>query len=180
MNCPSPKCACEIPDDSFYCDQCGKELSKCQQCGSLVAGRFCPKDGSKTIALSQAIPMSPAPTVSSHQAPATLANATIRVPLGGNQVSKLKLIHVGGTILECSGETPLGRRAGPHAGFLAAFDTVSGTHGKVFPRGSDWIFVDSGSTNGSKVNGQPCVPNTEVPIHPGDQLELATQKFQIG
>ncbi|MBP5447783.1 MAG: zinc ribbon domain-containing protein [Treponema sp.] len=52
MICPSKNCQKEIPDDSFFCDQCGIRLLKCSVCGKLAArGNFCGKCGGKMTAL---------------------------------------------------------------------------------------------------------------------------------
>ncbi len=39
-----PFCSVEIEDDSFYCDQCGKELMICPTCRTFGKGKFCTKD----------------------------------------------------------------------------------------------------------------------------------------
>jgi hypothetical protein len=44
-----PFCRAELLDDSFFCDQCGKELKICLDCHSFVAGKFCTNCSSKNI-----------------------------------------------------------------------------------------------------------------------------------
>lgn len=45
MICPVPSCKAEIPDDSFFCDQCGIQLKRCTKCFSVGYGKFCGKCG---------------------------------------------------------------------------------------------------------------------------------------
>ena len=44
-----PECRKMIPDDSAYCDQCGKELKWCPQCKRPKRGTECPLCGSVLI-----------------------------------------------------------------------------------------------------------------------------------
>jgi hypothetical protein len=49
---------------------------------------------------------------------------------------------------------------------------ISRQHAEIRPRGGSWVLTDLGSTNGSRINGQP-VERTEV-IRPGDEIELGS------
>jgi FHA domain-containing protein len=49
---------------------------------------------------------------------------------------------------------------------------VSRQHAEVRPRGSSWVLIDLGSTNGSLLNGRR-IEEPEV-IEPGDEIELGT------
>ncbi|MBV9818837.1 MAG: FHA domain-containing protein [Solirubrobacterales bacterium] len=49
---------------------------------------------------------------------------------------------------------------------------VSRAHAEIRPRGGSWVLSDVGSTNGSRLNGQP-VEEPEV-LKPGDEIELGT------
>ena len=44
-----PECRKMIPDDSAYCDQCGKELKWCPQCKRPKRGTECPLCGSVLV-----------------------------------------------------------------------------------------------------------------------------------
>ena len=44
-----PECRKMIPDDSAYCDQCGKELKWCPQCKRPKRGTECPLCGSTLV-----------------------------------------------------------------------------------------------------------------------------------
>ncbi len=48
-----PYCKSDIDDDSFHCDQCGKELFVCPQCGLAGKGRNCVEDGAKLVSRKQ-------------------------------------------------------------------------------------------------------------------------------
>src|SRR5579859_6454885 len=43
MNCAN--CGSEIEKDSFFCDQCGREVLLCVTCGAPGKGSFCENDG---------------------------------------------------------------------------------------------------------------------------------------
>ena len=60
MKCPL--CRAEVPDDSYFCDQCGKEFKFCPECGAkrpaaadgwecscgaVNKGKFCSECGAK-------------------------------------------------------------------------------------------------------------------------------------
>ena len=192
MTCPNVKCASQIPDDSQFCDQCGKLIMKCPKCGILGTSKFCTKDGSpmQSRAMEPLISNSPPPSVPvdppvqvSPVTPAPSAaipdaGATIRSP-SPFQDSLLQLLHAGGIQLSCPPESILGRKAGPHSAYLAAYSYISGQHGKVILKGGTWYYVDLGSTNGSRLNGGACAAQTEYPIKAKDILELGDQKFQV-
>ena len=44
-----PDCRSQIPDDSAFCDQCGKELNGCPECRRPKRGTECPFCGSDLI-----------------------------------------------------------------------------------------------------------------------------------
>ncbi len=56
---------------------------------------------------------------------------------------------------------------------------ISRQHAEIRPRGGSWVLTDLGSTNGSRINGQP-VERSEV-IRPGDEIELGSTilKFEL-
>ena len=45
--------------------------------------------------------------------------------------------------------------------------------------GNNWEISDSGSTNGTYVNGSKLVPGTWVALKKGDQVKIATVKFNV-
>ena len=44
-----PKCKADIPDDSWFCDQCGCELMFCPKCKSPAKGKRCTQCGSELV-----------------------------------------------------------------------------------------------------------------------------------
>ena len=46
-------CKSDIDNDSFHCDQCGKELLVCPTCGKSGKGKNCVEDGSKLFSPKQ-------------------------------------------------------------------------------------------------------------------------------
>ena len=48
--------------------------------------------------------------------------------------------------------------------------SVSGHHGRFERRGNEWCVVDTGSSNGTKVNSTPIKENSPTPIKDGDVL----------
>ena len=191
MTCPNPKCVSQIPDESQFCDQCGKLIMKCPKCEELGTSKFCTKDGSPMQPramepLTTTPPSSASGAPTAQTSPAVAApnaavpdpGATVRSPSPFTG-SLLQLLHAGGLQLSCASESILGRKAGPHAAYLAAYSYISGQHGKILLKGGTWYYLDLGSTNGSRLNGSACVAQTEYPIKAKDILELGDQKFQV-
>ena len=56
---------------------------------------------------------------------------------------------------------------------------VSRQHAEIRPRGGSWVLTDLGSTNGSRINGQP-VERPEV-VRSGDEIELGATvlRFEV-
>jgi predicted component of type VI protein secretion system len=52
--------------------------------------------------------------------------------------------------------------------------SVSSHHAELTLHGTDYVFKDIGSTNGSRLNGQEAPPDGEHPLRPGDHLLLGS------
>ena len=50
--------------------------------------------------------------------------------------------------------------------------SVSSRHAVLTLRGHDYVLVDIGSTNGTRVNGEDLAPDTERPLQDGDQIRF--------
>ncbi len=50
--------------------------------------------------------------------------------------------------------------------------SVSSRHAILTLRGTDYVLVDIGSTNGTRVNGQDLAPDTEVALSDGDTIRF--------
>lgn len=54
---------------------------------------------------------------------------------------------------------------------------VSRVHGELLRKGQEWILRDLGSKNGSRLNGEPLLPNREYPMKDGDRITAAQAEF---
>ena len=75
-------------------------------------------------------------------------------------------------------EGPFGRTSGIYPEF-ASCKYISGRHGAFTRTAIGWTVVDSGSTNGTFVNGMRLTPGVETPIRIGDKLTIATIDFNV-
>ena len=148
-----PDCRQMIPDDSAFCDQCGKELKWCPECGRPKRGTECPVCGSDLIPGRKylASPVTPGP----------------------DRVSPVALVGNGWRLTLQEG--PFGRRGGiwPE---LSSCPYVSGSHGNIVKSGADWVIEDSGSTNGTYVNGARIQRQA---LKKGDRVRIATLDFTV-
>ena len=166
-----PECRNMIPDDSAFCDQCGKELKWCPVCKRPKRGTECPVcasdliPGRKYLAGGAAVEQNPAAVPSTDQSKPVQASA-----------GPTRLVGNGWSLpLQPGG---FGRRGGMWPE-LASCQYVSGSHGEI-SRGSDgWILVDIGSTNGTFVNGQRLESGRGFPLKKGDRVRIATLDFTV-
>ena len=151
-----PDCRQMIPDDSAFCDQCGKELKWCPECRRPKRGTECPVCGSDLIPGRKylASPVTPGPSPVISKSPSALVGNGWRLTLQ---------------------EGPFGRRGGiwPE---LSSCPYVSGNHGKIVKSGADWVIEDSGSTNGTYVNGARIQRQV---LKNGDRVRIATLDFTV-
>lgn len=172
-------CQSQVEDDSFFCDQCGKEIMICIECGRTGQGKCCDEDGSELVSAKSRFGQKE--NKSASQATDTLFNnpviqsndqgnvvsnipqpqtgpATINnppSPLKTNlAVPALRLVNTNlGLSLEITSGETIGRTTGPYAPKLAGFPGISGKH-LVFSydNSNGWSFRDIGSSNGTKYN----------------------------
>ena len=64
------------------------------------------------------------------------------------------------------------------ATILLDIGTISGVHCRIEKKGGMWLITDLGSTNGTRVNGQPVLQGQSMAISHGDRIELATAQFE--
>jgi pSer/pThr/pTyr-binding forkhead associated (FHA) protein len=57
--------------------------------------------------------------------------------------------------------------------------TVSRRHARLFGTLGRLQLMDLGSTNGTRVNGQPCAARVAVTVSPGDRLRFGDQEFVL-
>ena len=148
MNCPF--CRTAIPDDSHYCDTCGKELMFCPECGKPRRGTMCAACGADLVKADAFFEASSACGLS-------LCGEGLNLPLA---------------------EGEFGRSLGiwPQ---LGSFKYVSGRHGRIARCRDEWTLTDLGSTNGTVVNGMKLDKGVPHPVKRGDTVEIATYKFTV-
>ena len=194
-----PECRQMIPDDSAFCDQCGKELKWCPECKRPKRGTECPVCGADLIpgrkyrsvtpsaaekspaatggpVISSAAEKSPAdpgaPVISSA---AEKSPAATGAPVISSVAEKSPAALVGNGWRLPLQEGPFGRRGGiwPE---LSSCQYVSGSHGNIVKAGADWVIEDVGSTNGTYVNGARIQRQT---LKKGDRVKIATLEFTV-
>ena len=189
-----PECRKMIPDDSAYCDQCGKELKWCPQCKRPNRGTECPLCGSILIPGRQYLGGgsgvsggsggsgvsggSGASGVSGGGAASGGAAGTSGGASGGGAafgggIVPTALVGNGWRLILQEG--PFGRTGGiwPE---LASCRYVSGNHGRISKTSAGWQVEDCGSTNGTFVNG---VRVQKQILKRGDILRIATLDFTL-
>lgn len=162
-----PECRKMIPDDSAYCDQCGKELKWCPQCKRPKRGTECPLCGSVLVPGRQYLGGGSGVSGGSGGA----AGASVGVSSGG--IVPTALVGNGWRLILQEG--PFGRTGGiwPE---LASCRYVSGNHGRISKTAAGWQVEDCGSTNGTFLNGVRVQKQT---LKRGDILRIATLDFTL-
>lgn len=74
-----------------------------------------------------------------------------------------------GEILEIGRKPALGGKKK----LILPYPEVSGQHAEIRCKSSGWTVVDSGSTNGTTVNGTRLTPGREYPLRSGDMVQIA-------
>ena len=192
-----PECRKMIPDDSAYCDQCGKELKWCPQCKRPKRGTECPLCGSVLIPGRQYLGGGSGVSGGSGGAAGGLGGSGGALgggaPFGGASGTSGGASGGGAAFGGASGggivptalvgngwrlilqEGPFGRTGGiwPE---LASCRYVSGNHGRISKTAAGWQVEDCGSTNGTFVN---CVRVQKQTLKRGDILRIATLDFTL-
>lgn len=152
MSMTCPFCRAAIPDDSWYCDQCGKELHFCPDCRKPKRGTQCAACGSDLIGAEEFFCQSE-----------DCSGVLFMVSEG----RKIKLR-----------EGVFGRTQGVYEEF-SEDRYVSGRHGEFRHNGGVWQVRDLGSTNGTFVDGRRLVENVWNDLAPGMVLKIATDKYKL-
>ena len=164
-----PFCRAEVPDDSRFCDQCGKEFMFCPDCGKPKRGTMCAACGAALIKAEAFFDSS------AKSAPQPSESILPPGPAGPAKAGSL--LSGEGIVLQLK-EGDFGRRGGIWPA-LSAFPYVSGLHGHIGRQGEFWTITDLGSTNGTKVNGKPLTKGAACPFKAGDTIEIATSRFIV-
>ena len=147
-------CSSEIEQDSFFCDQCGREIFMCPECNTPRTGTFCEEHGAELISAKlfkktgsgtdQQVDIQPIPDTRPGEQPS---------PHAGDSSSPPALQLISKDPVLCLIISPgdiLGRTQGPFAGQLGSLRTLSGKHLQFHYKMEGWVVKDLGSTNTTK------------------------------
>jgi predicted RNA-binding Zn-ribbon protein involved in translation (DUF1610 family) len=174
MICPNKFCNQEVPDDSFFCDQCGLKILRCTKCGTAGINKFCGKCGSP-MAFKESRSQTEVPI----ETPQVPKNTSATIVVLQNQ-KKLLLCHSEGWNLEISTGDILGRTNGNHTDKLGKFPVISSNHAKLTFENNQWFITDLKSTNKTYVGSTQAQPGVPIAIKNNDVIQLANVKFIVG
>lgn len=171
MTCPW--CKAEIEDDSWFCDQCGKEIKICPRCGKPGKGKACIYDGSPLVKASEH------KGLSGGQAGVGVRSAPVVMSQVG--VSELHLINRNlGLDLVIQDQDIIGRAEGRFAGIFSPHKRVSRKHCQFkFDPTSGWMVADLGSTNGTIYENTPIKQNEFVVLKNGTFIIIGDIEFYV-
>lgn len=186
-------CNSDIENDSFHCDQCGKEIFLCPNCNLPRKGKHCVEDNGKlyspkqksnaNITTSQPISINPTPQNNS-----ILKNISQPVSPSNSQNPILKIVNTHLKIdIEIKNGDIIGRTEGNYSNLFNQFSQISGKHVQFnFDNVNGWQIKDFGSTNGSAVSDNPnwqTVPKLKqdipVQVKNNSLLLIANIEFQV-
>ena len=153
MKCPY--CKEIIDDDSWFCDQCGKEMKFCPECHQPRRGTECPACGADLVSAKK------------HQA----SDSAVETKKG------LSLLEGDGFSLPLK-EGIFGRTTGIYPEFSGQI-YISGRHGELRCEKGQWQIRDLGSHNGTFLNGKKLETNVWTELHLGDKLKIATTHLTV-
>ena len=197
-----PFCSKSIDRDSCYCDQCGKLLLICLDCGAFVQNKLCGKCRSKQhISVkeqrqqnqNQTKLIQTADKTPQKQAANEAANEVSERPVkkresASNMPPKpqgLQFMNRDESIrLLFNPEQKcwlLGRTEGDFTASLKQDSFVSRRHALVEYNASDkgWYITDLQSTNGILINNKMLLPDKPYPFKTGDQIQIGSNQFLI-
>ena len=101
-----------------------------------------------------------------------------------NALGRLKVVQPGsdvrlhaGSLLNLAGDSALG--AAPDNDLVLGDRFVSGYHARLRWDGQTWWLEDLGSTNGSMVNHNLCLPHTPQPVPTGGLIQVGDMSFEL-
>ena len=156
MKCPS--CDHELPEASVRCEHCGVQLE-----GEKPDQAMFGKDSTKELEIPEDVDSTKEPRIT------------------------LQLVDSGDilTIPE-SAEFNIGRSISGSekpdidlSSYAAYEHGVSRSHAKIKTYEQQFVIVDLGSSNGTRVNGQKIIPDVECLITHGDVISLGKLRIQV-
>lgn len=197
-------CQAQVEDDSFFCDQCGKEILICSQCGKTGIGKRCIDDGKPLMpAQMKALGMSSLPAsvpvgIVAQQpvgasAPSVVPSAVNQVTQGQSAVpsgvSALTLVNntLNLRITIQDGDL-IGRSQGQHTAIFGQHGQVSGQHARFTHdrQQNVWYVTDLNSSNYTKLGSSSdwsttprLPPHSPMPLANGQRLLIAHLEFII-
>ena len=164
-------CLLEIEDNSTYCDQCGKPVMICSECGYTGTVKTCPNDGMKLTLNND---------VKNYLARNFFKTEREKSSVQASTIPVLKLSNRALDVnLEVMNNDILGRTTGKFAQRISGLKQLSSKHVSFLFGKEGWIVTDLGSTNGTKINGKQLIPMQPEKIKPGDLLILANIEFYV-
>jgi hypothetical protein len=171
MKCPF--CKAIIDDDSWFCDQCGKELKFCPECRQPKRGTECAACGADLVSAEAFFNQKPE-SDTPHEA---LETSSVHESAQGKPAASPTRLEGDGISLILK-EGVFGRTTGIYPE-LSTQIYISGRHGELRCIDGQWQIRDLGSRNGTFVNGGKLSPNVWTDLHPGDQLKIATTLLTV-
>lgn len=192
-----PECRQMIPDDSAFCDQCGKELKWCPECKRPKRGTECPVCGSDLIpgrkwlegdaaAAAGASAGAGAPASDAASTGGGVKNAEkCDTPQGfdGGGASKTPENAAASALVGNNWRLELREgqfgRSGGIWPELSTCPYVSGRHGTISGGAGSWTITDIGSTNGTYIDGARLQTGVATPLKKGSKVRIATLDFTV-
>jgi hypothetical protein len=172
-------CKIGIDDDSLYCDQCGKEILICPKCNNPGKGKMCTIDGTTLVTMKNK--MAGTATGVGVSVAVSSVPAQNLGPIPVLDKDELHLINKNlGLDIKIEKDVLIGRTTGDFVDIFSKYQTVSGQHLQInFDLQKGWLVTDLGSTNGTKYNNIPLVPNQPQILSDKSYLIIATIEFYV-
>lgn len=164
MKCPF--CKAIIDDDSWFCDQCGKELKFCPECRQPKRGTECAACGADLVSAEAFFTPK-----SEEQKPKEAQKDSAPKPASPS------FLEGDGFKLPLK-EGVFGRTTGIYPEFSSQI-YISGQHGELRCIDGQWQIRDLGSRNGTHLNGTKLMANSWTDLHIGDILKIATTLLTV-
>lgn len=192
-----PKCKADIPEDSWFCDQCGSELMFCPNCKTPAKGKRCTqcgavlvraKDLDKQVSSEQPVIPEPVPQPEPpvNQPDVKVSSSTMRPEanvapaIPDTEPTRLVMMDNPSRIVVLKPDAIIGRTTGDYLDVFSDQPYVSGTHAQItLHTSSKWLIMDKGSTNGTKIGNTPLIPNKNYQLKKGQIIEIGFVKFRV-